>query len=765
MVINIKTHPEYKVILQKNCVDDGSMKAFLSEYKTKKAAIITDNNVAKLYLQKVKSNLEQAGLSVFDFVFQSGEQNKSLQTVEKIYDFLCQNEFTRTDIIVALGGGIVGDTAGFAAATFLRGIKYIQIPTTLLAMIDSSVGGKTAVNLKSGKNLVGCFYQPGKVIIDTQVLNTLPQSEWQCGLGEMIKYGAIMDKNLFCMLEQNGLETDIEVLITRCLKIKKKVVELDTMDNGIRQILNFGHTLGHGIEKHSNYSLSHGKAIGIGMAIITKWAEERCITKQGCAKRIENLLKKFNMPVDYPLALDELWQYAVNDKKKKGNRITLALIKEIGTMKLLNIEADRFLNKQIDIFLKPSEFKGKIKVPCSKSMAHRAIFCAMLSDYPCVIKNIDLSDDISASLNIAKALGKKINCENKSITIEGQINVNSMVTLDCNESGTTFRFLLAAISALGIRAQIVGQKRLGERPYDILAKQLMDNGVVFDKQSGLPLNVSGKLKGGEFLLPGNISSQFISGLLIALPLLSEDSKIVLTSELQSASYVDMTLQCMKDFGVKADKTDYGYHIKGNQKYRLNSYSVEGDFSNAAFFLCGAALKGKLEVCGLDKNSLQGDKRIIDILQEMGACIQQTSKGYKISSKELSGIEIDAKNIPDLVPVIAITMAFAKGKSIIHNTQRLKLKECDRQQAIIDILQKMGADAQLYNDDIIIYGGKELCGGVFDGYNDHRIVMSLSIAALKNEIAVKGAQAINKSYPNYLIDYNNVGGQYVISMGK
>lgn len=767
MVININTNPNYKVVLKKNCIADGSIKAFLTEYKGKKAAVVTDNNVASLYLDNVKQYVHEGGLDVFSFVFEGGEDSKSLATVEKIYDFLCQNSFTRTDIIISLGGGVVGDTVGFAAATFLRGIKYIQMPTTLLSMIDSSIGGKTAINLKAGKNLAGCFYQPDKVIIDTETLNTLKYEDWQCGIGEMIKYGAIMDEKLFKMLEMCNLNENIEELIIKCLNIKKKVVEKDTFDKSLRQILNFGHTLGHGIERHSDYKVSHGKAIGIGMTLITKWAEERCLTKVGAALRIEKLLQKFDMPVNYPLTLEELWSCATNDKKRKGNQITLALIEEIGVMRLLDIEIDKFLCKEFNLKVKPGELKGKIVAPPSKSMAHRAVFCAMLSNDSCVIKNIDLSEDITATVNAARALGKKISYNDGVLSVSGSVQKKDNITIDCNESGTTFRFILPLLAALGISATITGQQRLGERPYDILSKQLAEKGVVFNKDKGFPLNISGKLISGEYRIEGDVSSQFVSALLLALPLLEGDSKIVITSELQSRSYVDMTVDCMKSFGVKVEQTKEGFFIKGNQKYRNNSYSVEGDYSNAAFFLCGAALSGKLDVIGLNKASIQGDKQIINILQDMGADIQEIGKGYKVKASELKAVEIDARNIPDLIPVISIVMAYANGKSVIKNTQRLKLKECDRQSAIIEILTKMGADIRLVGNDIIINGGKKLNNNAsFCVYNDHRIAMSLTVAALKSdEIEIIGAQAVKKSYPNYYLDYKKAGGQYVISMGK
>lgn len=764
MIININTKPQYKVLLQSGCIGNGSIKAFFSEYQGMKAAIITDNNVAKLYLKNIQDGLKQAGVDNSFFIFNAGEQSKSLSTVEQIYNFLSNNNITRADIIIALGGGVVGDIAGFVAATYLRGIKYIQVPTTLLAMVDSSIGGKTAINLTAGKNLVGSFYQPSKVIIDTLVLQSLGFTEWQNGIGEMIKYGAIADKQLFNMLGELDIKENIEKFVDKCIRIKKSIVEKDMLDLGERQILNFGHTLGHAIEKHSHFTMSHGKAVGVGMVLISQWAESICLTRSGTALKIKQLLDKYGMPTHYQADLSTLWEYATNDKKAKGHTITLAIIENIGEGRLLDIKKDKFLSESVNVQITPSKLKGKIIVPPSKSMAHRAIFCAILSTVECIIENIELSQDIIATINVAKRLGKQVCYDNGNLTISGQIT-NKDITIDCNESGTTFRFLLAVLSALGVKANITGKERLGQRPYSMLVNQLISKGVEIDSQSGLPINIKGQLQGGDFYLPGNVSSQFISGLLLALPLLPSDSRIILTQPLQSSAYVDMTLSCMDSFGVIIEKRAESFYVKGNQSYKCKQYCVEGDFSNAAFWACGAALTGKVDILGLNKNSIQGDRQIITILKEMGAEIKELPKGYRIESASLKGVEVDAENIPDLVPILSIIMAFAEGKSIIKNTQRLQLKECDRQKAVVETLLKMGVETVIKDNHIIIVGTTRLKNGVFESYNDHRMAMSLAIAATASgEISIKGAQAVAKSYPNFYLDYKKLGGKYVINLG-
>lgn len=766
MEIVINTQPKYSVLFRCGAINTGDIGSFIAPLSTQKVVIITDSNVSKLYLAKTKESISLQGKEVYCYSFLAGEESKSLETVANIYNFLCENTISRSDLIVALGGGIVGDTAGFVAATYLRGIKFVQVPTTLLAMVDSSIGGKTGINLKSGKNLAGSFYQPSMVIIDTQVLDTLPWSEWQNGIGEIIKYAAIKDKMLFELLEENKLKEHLDEIIIRCLKIKKSVVEKDTLDTGIRQILNFGHTLGHSIEKHSNYTIAHGKAVGIGMVLISQWAESKALTSNGTTKRIEKVLKLFEMPTNYNLPLEQLWQFATNDKKRKGNSITLVLLDEIGKFNLQDIPVQKFLEENTDITVLPSFLKGIIQSPPSKSLAHRAIFCAMLAKGESVISNIELSEDIKASIRVAEALGKSVEYKNSVLVISDDKRKEAKTDIDCGESGTTFRFLLPLISALGIDATIFGKGRLGERPYDVLCAELEKKGATFDKTEDLPLRASGQLSSGEFHIAGNISSQFVSGLLLALPLLMGDSKIILTTVLESSSYVDMTIECMRTFGAVVEKTCYGFFVKGSQRYKQATYDVEGDYSNGAFWLCGGVLNGEIEVQGLQKDSLQGDKDIIRILSEMGGKIEKTAKGYRATKSQLQGIDIDATEIPDLMPIVATVMAYAKGKSTIRNTQRLKIKECDRQKAIVDVLSQQGADIKLHGDIIEIIGKEELLSATTDGHNDHRIVMALAISAIRNgETTILGTQAVNKSYPNFFLQLKKLGGKYVINMGE
>ena len=335
--IRIRASKEYDV-----CIGSGLLQQLGSVAtqvcKAQKAAIISDSNVWPLYGQAAKASLESAGFSVVEFVFPAGESSKNGTTYLSVLNFLAENQLTRTDCIIALGGGVVGDLAGFAAATYLRGIDYIQVPTTLLAAVDSSVGGKTAIDLPAGKNLAGCFYQPKLVVCDIDTLNTLPAPIFRDGCAEVIKYGILFDPVLFVHLEHAGTAFDRETVITRCVELKNEVVAEDEFDTGLRMLLNLGHTIGHGIEAGSNFTISHGQAVAIGMAIVAKGS--------GCvdAGRIIGCLQRFGLPIDTNFSARMLAEAALSDKKRSADTINLILPERIGSCFIAPTPVDQLLS-------------------------------------------------------------------------------------------------------------------------------------------------------------------------------------------------------------------------------------------------------------------------------------------------------------------------------------------------------------------------------------------------------------------------------------
>jgi len=311
----------------------------------KTAMIITDDIVDGLYGETIEKSLKTAGYIVHKYVFENGEASKTLEIYTSILINLTEAGLTRSDVVVALGGGVTGDMAGFAAATYLRGVRFVQIPTTLLAMVDSSVGGKTAVNLPSGKNRAGTFYQPDLVLCDVETLNTLPGEEFRNGCAEMVKHGVIRCSELFELLTK-PLEPQLEDIIARNIIIKRDIVTKDEKDLGLRQLLNFGHTIGHGIEKHSNYSVTHGNAVAIGMAVSCKAAAHMGICDKNSYLRIVDLLIHFGLPYTTDISAELLIKAAYFDKKRSGQYITEVLPEKIG-----KCELKRFNMNQLNDFI------------------------------------------------------------------------------------------------------------------------------------------------------------------------------------------------------------------------------------------------------------------------------------------------------------------------------------------------------------------------------------------------------------------------------
>lgn len=313
--------------------------------KGRRVLVVTDSNVEKLYSNAVLTSLKNCGFETGLFVFEAGEQSKNLTTIEKMLDSMCEFGLTRSDLVVALGGGVCGDLAGFAAAIYLRGIDFVQIPTTLLSQIDSSVGGKTGCDLKAGKNLAGAFHNPILVLIDPETLNTLPPRFFNDGMAEAVKYGCIKSEKLFGKLETQNPKAFLPELIKECIEIKKDIVERDFKESGERMLLNFGHTLGHAIEGYYNYQhITHGEAVSIGMAMVTNAAESQGLCKPGSFNRLKACLEKYSLPVETAVPLKDLINFCLSDKKRRGDSINLVLIKEIGQSCIHTIKADQLYN-------------------------------------------------------------------------------------------------------------------------------------------------------------------------------------------------------------------------------------------------------------------------------------------------------------------------------------------------------------------------------------------------------------------------------------
>ena len=414
-----------------------------------------------------------------------------------------------------------------------------------------------------------------------------------------------------------------------------------------------------------------------------------------------------------------------------------------------------------DVKFSPFVPNGTVNVPPSKSDVHRAIICAAMANGVSRISPVALSNDIKATIGCIKALGADAVLENNVLTVDGtNMYKNKTALLDCGESGSTLRFFIPIAAVGNINATFVGKGKLPQRPIGIFTEALPKAGTVCKTEGGLPLEIKGQLKSGIFEIPGNVSSQFITGLLLALPILEGDSEIVLTSPLESVGYIAMTIRTMKQFGVNIQATEKGWHINGGQSYKTCDYTTDGDWSQAAFFMVLGAVSGKVTVKGVAKDSTQGDKKCAEILARFGAKVTQLDNEVTVEKGELKAITIDASQIPDLVPVLSVCAAFAEGTTKIINAERLRIKECDRLKATAELLNNLGGKVKELSDGLEITGVSSLKGGNVNGYNDHRIVMSAAVCAARSDedITATFAMSINKSYPDFYIDYNSIGGK-------
>lgn len=406
----------------------------------------------------------------------------------------------------------------------------------------------------------------------------------------------------------------------------------------------------------------------------------------------------------------------------------------------------------MDIKITPSALSGKIEGISSKSFAHRALICAALANGKSNIKINTTSEDIEATVSCLRSLGAEISVCGNVYTVTPVSVLPEKASIDCRESGSTLRFLLPVISALGIGCEIHGNGRLPERPLSPLKEELIRAGASIS--DAFPLSVSGRINCGDYTLQGNVSSQFVTGLLLALSFLDGKSKITLLPPVESRPYIDITLEVLRTFGVNVREDNNVFYINGGYLKGCD-FTVEADWSNAAFWLCSG-----IEVASLNPDSVQGDKAIIDVLCSMGAKISQNRNSFLADLTNLHGAVIDASQIPDAVPVIASLAATANGKTVIYNAQRLRLKESDRIETVCRMLTSLGADISETADGLEISGKEVLDGGETDSFGDHRIAMAAAVASTKcrNDVIIRNAEAVRKSYPAFFEDFNSIGGK-------
>ena len=343
MKIKINASVPYDVVIERGLMKNIG-KSTLEYIAPCNCLIVTDDNVDRLYGKACEDSLKQAGFNVNKFVFKHGEASKNIDTFAEILNFMAELKMTRKDVVFALGGGVTGDLAGFSAASYLRGIKFVQIPTTLLSAVDSSVGGKTGINLKSGKNLAGAFHQPSVVLCDCDTFKTLPDEVFSDGVAEAIKSAIIKDSALFDLFADGTYKENIDYITETCVKIKGQIVENDEFESGMRKLLNLGHTIGHAVEKCSGYKISHGHAVSIGMAIVSKACEKSGLTEKGTSDKLTETLKNCRLPISCDYKPEELTKVILNDKKRVKDHVTFVIPEKIGACTLHDIHIDEICN-------------------------------------------------------------------------------------------------------------------------------------------------------------------------------------------------------------------------------------------------------------------------------------------------------------------------------------------------------------------------------------------------------------------------------------
>ena len=406
--------------------------------------------------------------------------------------------------------------------------------------------------------------------------------------------------------------------------------------------------------------------------------------------------------------------------------------------------------------------KGEVAPPPSKSQAHRLLICAALGTEPCTIVCNSVNDDIMATMRCLNAIGAKITFSSGVFDVQ-PIEIIKGGTLDCGESGSTLRFLMSVAAVLGADATFTGTGKLPQRPMDALTEVLAAHGVSFERHSAdeLPVTCSGTLQGGKFTLPGNISSQYLTGLLFALPLATVDSEIEVTGSLTSASYIDMTIDALRTAGISVERRNNIFTIKGNQHYRMpQRVVVEGDWSSAAFWVVAGVIgKQTMTICGMNNESLQGDSAIVDHLRCMGAFIETADDKVVAVPSHLFGAELDCMDTPDLVPVLSVAAAVAQGTTTFTNVGRLRFKESDRLAAMKSVLASFGISSSVGEDSFTVYGGEPVALAPAESFCDHRIAMSAAVLSTvaKGVTTIMGPECVAKSYPSFFEDFAALGG--------
>ncbi|KAL6864362.1 pentafunctional aromatic polypeptide [Trichoderma novae-zelandiae] len=781
--------------------------------------LITDTNLFDTYVpafqQRFESSKANPSTRLLTYAIPPGEASKSRETKAEIEDWLLSHQCTRDTVIVAVGGGVIGDMIGYVAATFMRGVRFVQVPTTLLAMVDSSIGGKTAIDTPMGKNLVGAFWQPRRIFIDLAFLETLPVREFINGMAEVVKTAAIWDEKEFTVLEesaatilssvrskgQNRLQPIKDVLrriVTGSARVKAEVVSSDEREGGLRNLLNFGHSIGHAIEALLTPQLLHGEAVAIGMVKEAELARFLGVLRPEAVARLEKCIASYGLPTSLKdkrvisltagkkCPVDVLLKKMAVDKKNDGSQKKIVLLSAIG--KTHEAKASSVDDKSIRIVLSdsvevspgiPADLRLTITPPGSKSISNRALILAALGSGSCRIRNLLHSDDTEYMLSAVSTLGgTSYSWEDGGQVLVVEGNSGQLKASDeplyIGNAGTASRFLttvaaLCAPTSTATTTVLTGNARMKLRPIGPLVDALRSNGVAIDyqeREKSLPLriNASNGLEGGEIELAATVSSQYVSSILMAAPYAKKAVTLRLVGGKPiSQPYIDMTISMMKSFGIhvtpSADEPDT-YHIPQGVYKNPAEYTVESDASSATYPLAVAAITGTTcTIPNIGSKSLQGDAQFaVKILEPMGCEVHQDDYTTTVTGPKSGSLKalpsVDMTTMTDAFLTATVLAAVAEGTTEITGIANQRVKECNRILAMKDQLAKFGVVCNELEDGIQIIGKpRESLTAPKESihcYDDHRVAMSFSVLSLAapGPVLVTERECVGKTWPGW-----------------
>jgi pentafunctional AROM polypeptide len=791
----------YDVLIGRGLVDRVGEIAKRLAPRASRLVVLTDSNLEALHLPRLLKGLAAAGFEgerAPTFVLEPGERAKSRGIKAVVEDWMLELRCDRQSVVVAFGGGVIGDLGGFVAATYMRGVACVQVPTTLLAMVDSSIGGKTGIDVPAGKNLIGAFHKPLAVVADPELLATLPPRELSNGMAEVIKAAAIRSEAFFARLERSGaaiLRGDADALnevVVESARIKAQVVAADEREGGQRAILNFGHTVGHAIEALMQPAMLHGECVAVGMVVEAQAARwlGALPPASSAVRRLAALCHEYRLPVTVPahLPVHELLARMEVDKKNKDAAVHAVMLRGVGavverpyTTPVPRELLRKLLHPHAAVAVPQPEarpaWSAEIAVPGSKSVSNRVLVLAALGRGECRVRGLLQSEDTQVMLDALRRLGASLEWEAGEETLlvrgsGGRVALPADLSappLFLGNAGTAARFLTAVCALVPTGSvRLAGSARMHERPIGDLVEALRAAGVAIDyegAQGSLPLRITaagGGLRGGEITLAADVSSQFVSGVLLAAPYAQRPVTLRLAKgKVVSEPYIEMTVQLMRQFGVEVLRAREGEQIVYRVPQRAYDnpphFQVEGDASSASYPLALAAVaNGRVTVTNVGSVSSQGDAGFCSLLARMGCRVhvepQRTTVEAPPRDSPLTAIEgqVDMAAMTDTFMTLCVVAAVARGTTRIVNIENQRVKECDRLHAMVTELRKCGVEARELPTGIEVVGAPaQPRGALVHCYGDHRIAMSFAVlSAAVRGVVVDDKACVEKTYPEF-----------------